>query len=165
MGMVGCFAAADAATIRRLKFDPNEIEKFLSPDDGESEPPHYIDVDKAWHCIHFMLCGRAGTNSNPLSMAVLGGEEIGDDVGYGPARILQPDQVRIVATALAPIDAAAFNARFVPQAMQEAEIYLSDMCVRDGNEALEYLRENYLSLVAFYLAAADRGDGAVLWLS
>jgi Domain of unknown function (DUF1877) len=163
MGMVGCFAAADAATIDRLKSDPGQMEAFLHPDDGDGELAHSIDVDKAWHGIHFILTGHADGGPEPLCWAVLGGEEVGEEVGYGPARILQPDQVRSIAAAL--IDEAAFKARFAPQAMEAAKIYPDVIWVRDGDEALEYLVENYRELVAFYRSAAGRGDGAVLWLS
>jgi len=165
MGMVACFAATDAATLRGLQADPGLIQDFLYPDDGEGEPPHYVDLDKGWHCIHFMLVGEAEGGEPPLSWAILGGDEVGDEVGYGPARFLQPDRVRAVATALSSMDDETFKRRFEPHAMQAADVYLSEMCVRDGDEALEYLLENYRSLVAFYRGAADRGDGAILWVS
>ena len=148
MGMVGCFAALDRETIARLESDPDQIEAFLHPEDGAGEPPHYLDVDKAWHGIHFLLTGTADGGRAPLSWAVLGGEEVGDDVGYGPARILQPDQVRKIAQAL--LDEESFKARFTPEVMEAAQVYPDIIWVRDGNDALEYLVENYRGLVAFY---------------
>jgi hypothetical protein len=39
-----------------------------------------------------------------LGLAILGGQEIGQDYGYGPARSLDPDQGRLVAGALAAVD-------------------------------------------------------------
>lgn len=164
MGMVACFAGIDLATILRLKANPSEVEEFIYPDDGDSEPENYIDLDKAWHCIHFMLTGSVDDNSGPLGSAVLGGVEIGDDCGYGPARIIEPKQVDIIATALASIDENNFKSRYAPDAMQAADVYLADMCVRDGNDALEYIVQNYHNLTAFYRDAARRGDGAILWL-
>jgi hypothetical protein len=59
MGMVGCFAAASPETLGKLKDNPDEIESYIYPNDGEDEPPNYLDVDKAWHGIHFMLTGSA----------------------------------------------------------------------------------------------------------
>ena len=109
-----------------------------------------------------MLTGQAEGGEEPLAWAVLGGEETGDDAGYGPARILRPDQVKSVSSALASIDKSEFSSRYDPAAMKAADIYLSDMCVRDGEEALEYIVENYLGLTDFYRDAAERGDGAVL---
>jgi hypothetical protein len=86
MGMVACFAAADAATIAGLQANPDRIEAFLYPDDGDAEPDNYLDVDKAWHCIHFMLTGNAEGGEEPLASAILGGREAGEDVGAEPRR-------------------------------------------------------------------------------
>lgn len=163
MGMVGYFMPVKAETIKKLKSDPDAIEEILFPED--EEPEGTVDLDKSWHCIHFILSGSADVNSNPLSWAVLGGEEVGDDMGYGPARLLEPQQVRSVAIALESIDEKAFESKYNPEAMQTADIYLADMCVRDGNEALEYIVENYRILRAFYKTTAENSQGAILWLS
>lgn len=164
MGMVSCFAAVPPAMIAQLKSDPSEMEALLFPDEDDDEPENLIDVDKSWHCIHFMLSGSADGGSTPLSWAILGGEEFGDDIGYGPARILLPDEVRMIATALSDISEEDFKSRYAPQAMQAADVYLSDMCVRDGDDALFYLASNYVNLNEFYRNAAFRGDGVVLWI-
>lgn len=162
--MVGCFVAVDTKAIRRLEADPSQLDNFLYPDDGGSEPPNYHDVDKAWHCIHFMLCGSYDKTETPLSWAILGGTEIGDDVGYGPARILEPEQVQAVANAITKINGEAFKLRYEPKKLKEADIYLAEMCVSEGAEALDYLSKQYLGLVTFYQDAAKRGDGVVAWL-
>ena len=53
-----------------------------------------ISLDKAWHGVHYLLCGEAEPGSSVLSQAVLGGTEIGEDeMGYGPARLLTVQQV------------------------------------------------------------------------
>jgi len=165
MGMVGCFAAVSPETLRELKDSPEDIEEYLYPNDGEDEPPNYIDVDKAWHGIHFMLTGSADGGEEPLSLAVLGGEEVGEDMGYGPARLLTPQQVQAVSVALTTLGEDGFRSRFAPQKMETAGVYPDVIWVRDGQEALDYVLENYQQLVAFYADAAARGDGAVLWLS
>lgn len=163
MGMAGCFAAADTRTLAELETDPGRIEDFLYPDDGEGEPDNYTDVDKAWHGIHYLLNGNGDPGEGPLGQAIMGGKAIGDDLGYGPARILRPDQVRVIAGAL--IDESLLRSRYAPQAMEAAGIYPVRIWVRDGDEALDYLVEHYRELVAFYRAAAARGDGVVLWLT
>ena len=168
MGMVGCLAAVDAKTILELQSDPDQMDDFLNPDDEDDEDgelPNSCDLDKAWHCIHFMLCGSPDTNEDVLSWAILGGVEVGEDIGYGPARILQPEQVKKIAIALSQIDSALFRSRYEPEKMLKKKIYLAEMCVRDGIEAFDYFLQNYNSLVTFYEDAAGRGDGAVLWLS
>ncbi|SMC26563.1 protein of unknown function [Andreprevotia lacus DSM 23236] len=164
MGMAACFVAVDPDSLHKLQQSPALLEGFLYPDDGDSEPPNYIDVDKAWHGIHFMLTGTDYGGAEPLSLAVLGGKEIGDDVGYGPARVLEPAQVQAVAAALATISEQDFRSRFAPQAMEAADIYPAIIWVRDGQEALDYVATYYVELASFYAAAAARGDGAILWL-
>ena len=164
MGMITCFASVDSDTIARLKSNPGEVEGFLYPDDGDNEPANYMDLDKSWHCIHFMLTGSAGECAGPLGRAVFGGVAIGDDCGYGPARIIDPNQVQTIATALASIDEGNFKSRYAPDAMLAANVYLADMCVRDGGDALDYIVQNYRSLTEFYRGAASRRDGAILWI-
>ena len=162
MGMAACFIAIDKNAVDSFFANPDSLEEFLSEQFESEESTNIVDVDKSWHCIHFMLTGQAEGGEEPLAWAVLGGEETGDDAGYGPARILRPDQVKSVSSALASIDKSEFSSRYDPAAMKAADIYLSDMCVRDGEEALEYIVENYLGLTDFYRDAAERGDGAVL---
>lgn len=165
MGMIGCFAAVDANTQQRLVDDPLLIEGFLYPDGGESEPANYIDVDKAWHGIHFLLTGKADGGVGPAGLAILGGEPIGDDVGFGPARLLLPNEVRSVSSALTALDIETLRSRYIPGDMAKADIYPTEIWEREGDEAFDYLVKNYRSLVKFYADAASRGDGILLWLS
>ncbi|MCD9029575.1 YfbM family protein [Luteimonas sp. BDR2-5] len=162
MGMAACFAAIDSNTAARLRSNPEEVEGYLFPDDGDGEPDNYADVDKAWHGIHYLLNGSADGGDSPLSWAVMGGAEVGEDIGYGPARILTPEQVKAISDALPSED--AFKASYAPEAMKAAQIYPDVIWLRDGDEALDYLVENYKVMVEFYRSAASRGDGAILWL-
>lgn len=163
MSMIGCFAAVAPVTLQRLKDDPTLIDGYLHPDDGDSEPANCIDVDKAWHGIHYLLVGREEAGTEPLAWAVLGGEQVGDEMGYGPARFLQPEQVHDIAAWLP--DDTVFKSRFDPKAMEKAGIYPDGIWEGDGDGTLDFLLENYRELVAFYKSAAERGDGAILWLS
>lgn len=164
MGMIGCFAAVSPTTLAELRNNPDDIENYLYPNDGDDEPPNSLDVDKAWHGIHFLLAAASDDGEGPLTMAVLGGEAVGDDMGYGPARFLEADKVKAVSDALQSLGEEAFQRRYAPQAMEQAQIY-PDIWVRDGDEALDYILDNYRRMVVFYSDAAQRGDAALLWLS
>lgn len=122
------------------------------------------DVDKAWHAIHYTLNGKAWEGEPPLGWTVVGGTEIGEDVGYGPARYLTTDQVKAVAEALSTIDAEEFSTRFDPKALGVAEIY-PEIWGRDDSEGLEFVLNYYNELRTFYLAAAERGDAALLYIN
>lgn len=161
MGMAVFFAPISAAKLEELRKDPDSIEQFLyRDDDGEDDS---FDVDKAWHGLHYVLTGTAWGGDGPLAMAILGGTEIGEDLGMGPARFLTPAQVREVAAALADLKEADLRARFDPQRMAELDIYPT-IWLQEGDEAFEYLMENFHPMVEFYAGAAARGDGVILSL-
>ena len=79
MGMVGCFAAVPSETLQRLRTDPDSIDEYLNPNDGEDEPPDYVEIDKAWHGIHYLLTGRSQGGTEPLLLTIFGGEEFGPE--------------------------------------------------------------------------------------
>src|SRR4051812_26483349 len=122
MGMVACFTSLSSEALGQLQNDPDLIEEYLFPDDGDSEPPNYIDLDKAWHGIHYLLTGQADGGEVPHSLAVTGGEEFGPEVGYGPARFLTPSQVQSVAEALANLSAESLASKFDPKDMESKQI-------------------------------------------
>ena len=96
--------------------------------------------------------------------AVLGGEEIGDvDVGYGPARFLEPEEVRALANALSNISSAELIEQFDPRALNEAEIYPQGW--RGERHEREYIVGNYQRLVEFLQIAADAGDAVIEYLN
>jgi len=163
MSMIGNFVAIDAATLSRLQASPDLVAAFLYPEDDEG-PANALDVEKAWHAIHFTLNGSPWEGQGALGMTVLGGAEIGEDVGYGPARYLSQDQVRQVADALSNISEADFHARFDAQAMDEQEIY-PQIWSRDGDFGRAYVFGHFLSLAAFYREAADRSDAMLLFIN
>jgi hypothetical protein len=165
MSMIGYFAAVDEDTLSDLKSDTSLIEEYLYPSDGENEPPNAIDVDKCWHAIHYLLTGQALGGDEPYSLAVLGGEDLGEDLGYGPARFLTPEQVEDVAATLRTVGVNDLAARYAPEEMELAEIYPGVIWVKDSDNALEYVLENYERLVEFYSAAAQRGDGVIIWIA
>lgn len=164
MGMVGSFIPVKTEAIEQFKADAHLLDEFLEAgwENNNNVPNDSVDVDKAWHCIHFMLNGTVEGGAEPLAWAVLGGEECGEDAGYGAPRLLTAQQVQSIAAALIGED--EFASRYDPAAMQSANIYLSNMCMRDGAAALKYIVEHYRILVTFYRAAAQRGDGAILLL-
>lgn len=165
MGMVGTFTAIPAEMLERFRSNQDSIGEALFPDDGAREPEHHVDVDKAWHGIHYLLTGVAWGGPEPLAWAVLGGEELGPDVGYGPARFLTPSQVQEISTALSRISKEWLASRFNPADMQQQQIYPETIWARDSSEALDYLLEYFQILRNFYSSASTRGDAVVQCLT
>jgi hypothetical protein len=162
MGMIGCFSAIDAKELDAIQDDPSLMEDFLYPDDDLGEPEHSIDVDKAWHGLHYLLSGSASEGEGPLAQAILGGESIGEDLGMGPARFLTPRQVGEIAEELGKLTIEDLRARYKPVEMTALQIYPELIWERDGEEGFDYLAENFEVMATFYRDAAARGDGVIL---
>ena len=98
MGMAAFFTSLSFDDVELLETYPDAVTSCLE-DDGEGERIA-TDVDKAWHGIHYMLTEGDDDSRSPVSNAVLGGRPVGEDLGYGPARILEPAEVKAIADAL-----------------------------------------------------------------
>ena len=147
---------------RKAETPPTPVDFELGSGEGRT-----IDLDKAWHGIHFLLAGRAWEGDFPQGFLVAGGSEVGDvDVGYGPARVFKSTAVATVSTFLAEIDGVDFSGRYDPGRMIKADIY-PDIWGReedaDGNRA--YLADYFDILRRFMSQAAEEKMGIVLHLN
>lgn len=160
MGMTVVARELDSEQLASLLADPSIAnDLILDEDEDEDGSDGWLDLDKAWHGVHFLLTGAAWGTDNPLGGAVLGGREVGEDDGYGPPRLLEPDLVREVAEALGVVTDAELRARFDPEEMQRLDIYPQ---IWEESDILdEYLLPNVQQLRAFYVRAAAH-DAAVL---
>ena len=160
MSMIGYYLPLPQADLDALYADPSRIVAFLD----QAQDGDVVDVDKAWHGMHFLLTGAPWEADAPLGDAVLGGAAVGEeDVGYGPARGLSSSEVKAVAVALAPIDEAAFRQRFDGEALAEEEIYPTIW--DEGDEALDYLAHYYVIVRQLFAEAARNGHAMILYIS
>jgi hypothetical protein len=175
MSMIANYMHIPPEQLAALQADPASVGDLLDslyPDEQEDEdekhavpPARHIDIDKAWHGIHFLLNGSAWEGEPPLFNVVLGGTELGDeDVGYGPARYLTPEEVRETFLALEPVSVDALRARYDARTLTKAEIYPEIVWERDGDEALQYLLAYYGAVVEFFGEAARLGDAMLLYM-
>jgi len=63
MGMAACFASVSPEDLRRFQADPSELQEYLHSE--TDDPPDWVDVDKAWHAIHYMLCDEPPEGAEP----------------------------------------------------------------------------------------------------
>jgi hypothetical protein len=132
----------------------------LDDDDAEMPDPE-LDLGKSWHAVHYLLTGSAwGLGDGAAGAAILGGTEIGEDGGYGPARLLGRDAVRAVATELDALDVETLRTRYDADAMATAEIYPIGWA-NDGAE-FDNLVVHFVELRQFYRTAADNGQAVLL---
>lgn len=161
-GMTWSARAVDPSQIAALKSDDKLLEQTLfgQAKTGDTE----VDLDKAWHGIHFLLTGSAGSNGTLASKVIMGGESIGPDRGYGPAQLLKPVEVKAIAHLLGETTPDMLRERFKPKEMTRADVY-PGMWEEDGDENFGYVLDNYKKLVAFYKRAAQRGQAVIFVIS
>ena len=164
MSMIGNALAISPETLRTLLDDPSRMESLLFPDSGGPDAKGHMDLDKAWHAIHFVLNEKAWEGEGALGAAILGGHELGEDMGYGPARYLTAEDVSSVAEALDAVTLSDFEHRFNAEALAAESIY-PDVWDESRSELLEYLLPYYEALKAFYANAAREGNAVLLYLN
>ena len=164
MSMIAMFRRLSDADLAHLREEPGLVPYYL----GESEPEGFgpfadLDIDKAWHAIHFLLTGTAWEGEAPLNFMVTGGLDVGDDLGYGPARGLTSEEVRSIAAALEAIPPDSLMERFDPVALESAEIY-PDIWDRadEEDDPRAYISGYYDQLRTFILDAATEGEALLV---
>jgi hypothetical protein len=118
-----------------------------------------LTLEKSWHSLHYLLTGTAGETDSVLGKAILGGTEIGPDVGFGPARYLEPSEVKKVAKSLKMVSKKDLISRFDLETMKAAKVY----ACRDEGE-LQRAQEYFTQVCNYYKEAAARGDAMLLYL-
>ncbi len=142
--------------------------------DAASLPPHFgplgeaLDIQTSWHIFHFLFTQQTGPDGSARG-ALLGGEPVGGDLGYGPAGLLSVEQTRDFAAYLATQDASSLAQRMNMPAMRAAGVY-----GLPGNKnilnatAEEWLRativDGFTPLKNFVLRMAAGGNGLLLWI-
>ena len=113
MSMIQCLRMSSDKEIQEILEKPQRIQKLLFDEPlmghepgliakifgAKAEPADVwapsaefcvetdeVDLDKAWHAIHFLLAASAWEGEGLRAFLLVGGKELGDvDVGYGPA--------------------------------------------------------------------------------
>jgi hypothetical protein len=121
-------------------------------------------IDKAWDGLDYLLCSAMDTGRSPLDLAILGGIEIGKDLGYGPARYLNATEVRAVSAALSKLTHDTLRYHYDVADMNEAEVYPGRW--RDGpnSDRLAWLLQAFDEVRHFYQGAAERENATLKYL-
>lgn len=163
MSMIGHLRQVSDQCIDHLLAYPEAVYEII---DAESDDPDaaYLNLDKAWHGIHYLLTGDAWGGTFPEGFLVTGGMPIGEeDVGYGPARSFRAAEVARIATELAMVDDQTFCDRCSPDRLQAAEIYPT--VGEDARvEVCTYLLTYFQQLRAFVQQAAAAQQGLLIYL-
>lgn len=128
-------------------------------------PPQgaHMDIDKAWHGLHYLLTGKEQQGEKPLDFLLFGGAEVGQD----PSLVLiDSAETKAIAEALKPISKEFLQARFKPTAMRNLDIYPASIWRDDDDMTAEdseffWLFDYFEQMRDFIVDAANSGLGLI----
>jgi len=169
MGMTCELRQISPAYAQKLLRNPDEVLAYYDDaSDGElSEEAQGedLDLDKSWNGLHYILTGTATLGKEPQCYLLMGGEQVGDeedhDIGYGPARILLPQQVTAFQQVIAGLDAADVSARYNPAEMIKLDIY-PNVWDRHDEQLEEWLQESLAELQGFLKRAVSQQRAVII---
>jgi hypothetical protein len=129
------------------------------------EPPEdrMLSLDKSWHVIHYLFARSADEGPLPQATLLTGGRELGSvDVGYGPARLLNPQEVDAFARFLDSLSQETYAAGVSGSELEENEIYggYADWGPEDSAATWAYVED----LKSFFASARDAGDSILMYI-
>jgi hypothetical protein len=154
MSMIGVLLPLSSTEVGEIEAKPGMVDELLERDTA-------VSVEKMWHALHWLLTGSISGGEEPRALTLLGGREIGPDLGYGPARILSSEQVRVVSRALDELPFDEVFAEFDAEEMTRANVY-PNVWDEPVDELREELEHYYGEIVSAYAGAAQRGDAMLL---
>lgn len=140
---------------RRRRPAPGPSTLPLVPGEGER-----MDLDVAWHAIHFLLTGSAWEGSPPLDFLLRGGQPT-VDVGYEPARVATARELRDFGEALDAVSMGTLKERFDPSAFDAHEIYPEGWSC----EQWTFIESHLIRLRAFVASTVAGGLGTILTMT
>lgn len=156
MAMVAKLRGLSHDEVNRIGADPSYLQTALA-----TPTPDTLELPRSWHALHFLLCRDPWDGPEPLKHAILGGVELGDDLGHGAARVLGPDLVRRVAHAIAPIEpAVVVEQHYQPAQLEAADIYPGGWEYTGGWPPT--LASDLARLRDFYERRAQSGDAVLI---
>ena len=176
MGMNCELRQLNPAYAQKLLADPGKVLHYAGRTESgrlaKEAQGEALDLDKAWHGLHYLLTGTAWEGAEPAGYLLVGGQQVGDEqehdvFGYGPARILTAEQVAAFSAHVGTVlTAAAVQQRFNPAEMTQLGIYPEVWDRADEVENnLEFLTEAAAELRAFLGRAAAQGQAAIIYMA
>jgi hypothetical protein len=123
MSLIGHVYLLSAERVEQLLAEPSLVVPVI--DSAYNDPSAgFVDLDKAWHCLHYLLTGSAVGGDGPSSFILKGGQPLGDeDLGRGPPRLFRPLEAAAIAEALAKVQASQLLQRFDLKKLEKLSIY------------------------------------------
>ena len=158
MSMTANLLKVSKEKLAQLQLDPSLVNALvMDVIQGNVAEGDCLDLYKSWNALDVLLNdGEPG----PEADAVLGGTQIGEDVGYGPARMLDHNEVAQISTALKKIAKRDFESRFDVKKMEDVYSFHAE----DADDEWPVISDLFEEMQKFYETAAEQSCGMILYL-
>ena len=165
MGMRLVLVAVDGEAFRSALASENYFAAESLPGAGG-----VVDVDKMWQALSLLTTPAEGSVMERIDAVdpldpILGGEEVGPDLGYGPIRVHRPENVVSVHAHLSARTDAQLRSRYDPAEWGSSEVY--PFCWDEDSDDLwdEEIAPYLVAVRELYARSAAAGQSVVIELS
>lgn len=164
MSMIGNLLRVTKTELEDYLKDSSLLEDNIYNDETENEK--LVDIDKSWDGVLFLLTGQnIVSNNHPLMKVLFSGQLIDEeqDLGYGPAHYLTPEQVVELNSEISKISIADLKQKFDPKKMTELEVYPTIW--DEGDEAFDYVADGFSTIQNVFADATKNGEAIITFLN
>lgn len=167
MGMIGNVIRISQDELNDFLDNSETLENKIYADESY-EAEWFLDLDKSWDGINYILTGEiiGGLENEPnkLQRALFSFQLIdeGQDLGYGPAQYLNPNQVKETYSELEKITDNILKNKINGSEMNEIGIYPE---IWTESESHEFLIDSFNEFKEFYKKASENNQAIVTYLN
>lgn len=126
------------------------------------ETVRQVDLDKAWHGLHWILTGSTDQGPEPLCYLVHKGQTLAP-FHDSDVRAITSQQLAAFEAALQAIDETELRSRYDGEKMAAAHLYLSTLWLRSKEEGVDILMTALSRLKNFLQEAKAHNEGMLIW--
>ncbi len=164
MSMIANLMRVSSKELADYLNDSSLLENRIFNDEAEDE--NLVDIDQSWNGLIYLLTGQHGENiDHPLLKVLFSDQYINEeqDLGYGPAHYLTPEQVRDLNNQISKITIAELKQKDNPEKMNALGVY--PPIWDEGDSAFEFLEDGFTILQEAYSNAAEKGEAMIIFLN
>lgn len=167
MGMIGNVIRVSQEELNSFLNNSETLENKIYSDEAE-EAEWFLDLDKSWDGINYILTGKiiGGLENEPnelqralFSLQIIDEEQ---DLGFGPAQYLNPNQVKETYAELEKFTDDHIKSKINASEMTEIGIYPD---IWNEPESHEFLVDSFNELKAFYKKASENNQAIVTFIN
>ncbi len=169
MSMLCYVLGVSPEQIKALRAKPDLATDVAMAAMGEGDVSQFgslqesLDLQKSWHMLHYLFTGSIDHTRSP-GATLLSGEELGEDIGYGPVRLHGEKATAEFARFLENLDIEDVLTRMNIAEMANAGVYSMP-----GGDEEDGIREEvgyyFPQLRAYVVQVAQKQGGLLTWLS